>query len=68
MASERYKLLGYLALCMVAFALITLLCVTLQNDNEQRAARKVRQMDSRATASMPTSAQAERQAATRASR
>ncbi|MDW3686013.1 hypothetical protein RA280_30585 [Cupriavidus sp. CV2] len=68
--SERYRLLGYLALCMVAFALITVLCVTLQDDNEQRAARKVRQMDSRATATATatTAGQAEQPAATRASR
>ncbi|WP_020204676.1 MULTISPECIES: hypothetical protein [Cupriavidus] len=50
MRSERTKLLGYIALCMVAFALLTVLCVTLQEDNEQRAARKIRQMDSRAAA------------------
>ncbi|MGO4154885.1 hypothetical protein [Cupriavidus sp. YAF13] len=66
--SERYRLLGYIALCMVAFALITVLCVTLQDDNEQRAARKVRQMDSRATATVTTAGQAGQPAATRASR
>ncbi|EHP42236.1 hypothetical protein OR16_15713 [Cupriavidus basilensis OR16] len=60
-------MLGYLALCMVAFALVTVLCVTLQDGNEQRAARKVRQMDSRATATA-TAGHAEQTAATRASR
>ncbi|WP_454724588.1 MULTISPECIES: hypothetical protein [Cupriavidus] len=48
MRSDRTRLLGYIALCMVAFALLTVLCVTLQDDNEQRAARRIRQMDSRA--------------------
>lgn len=60
MGSNRNKLLGYVALCMVGFALITVLCVTLQDDNEQRAARKVRQMDSRAiaTATVPAASHA----------
>ncbi len=56
MASERNKLLGYLALCMVAFALITVLCVTLQESNERREARKVRQMDTRAGTPAATAA------------
>ncbi|WP_255504299.1 hypothetical protein [Cupriavidus sp. UME77] len=64
--SERYRLLGYVALCMVAFALVTVLCVTLQDGNEQRAERKVRQMDSRATAT--AAGQAGQPAVTRASR
>ncbi|MGO4329807.1 hypothetical protein AB4Z48_01145 [Cupriavidus sp. 2TAF22] len=50
MRTDRTRLLGYLALCMVAFALLTVLCVTLQDENERRAARKVRQMDGRVAA------------------
>ncbi|AJG21845.1 hypothetical protein RR42_s0249 [Cupriavidus basilensis] len=61
-------MLGYVALCMVAFALVTVLCVTLQDGNEQRAARKIRQMDSRATATVTTAGQAGLPAVTRASR
>lgn len=66
--SERYRLLGYVALCMVAFALVTVLCVTLQDGNAQRAERKVRQMDSRATATVTAAGQAGQPAVTRASR
>ncbi len=40
-------MLGWLALGMVGVALLTLLCVTLQEDSEQREAKKVRQMSQR---------------------
>lgn len=44
---ERKKLLGWLALGMVATALFTVLCVTLQEDSDKREAKKVRQMSER---------------------
>lgn len=40
-------MLGWLALAMVAAALFTVLCVTLQEDSDKREAKKVRQMSER---------------------
>ena len=44
---NRTKVIGYLALGMVAVALTAVLCVTLQQGKEAGEARKIKQMESR---------------------
>lgn len=57
---NRTKVIGYLALGMVAVALTAVLCVTLQQGKEAGEARKIKQMESRVTGlAAPGSAGAE---------
>jgi len=44
---DRKKVIGYLAMAMVAAALFSVLCVTLQQGKEAGEARKIKQMESR---------------------